>query len=277
MSREDDFSISELRRKREASQAEAAASQANPPPPQHTPIHTTPMVYQAPARPMAPAIDRSGDDEEEESEFSVDTGRMLAALKRQWYWLVIGAIVFGAAGGALGYHKGKYAASMTLWRLEIGSGSPIFSPEKISPGSLKSILQSAELMRRVAVKANMPVDRLMAALSISDDKQTELITVTAQSQDTAKLPDLLNLYSEEAIAYTKEQQIGPVVGDLKFLKGQIVARDAEIRKVNDSLVAFMQENNITDPKVETDAYSKELGETAAQIKIKGMDLKLIDP
>lgn len=278
MSREDDFSISELRRKREASQAAQASSQANSGhTSQHTPIHTTPVVQQVPTRPLAPKVDRGDDEDEEGGEFSVDTNRMLAALKRHWYWLIIGAIVVGALGGAWGYHKGKYAASMTMWRLEVGTGSPLYTPEKISPASLKSVLQSAELMRRVAAKANVPVDKLMTSLSISDDKQTELITVTGLSQNTTNLPDLLNLYAEEAIVFTKELQISPVLGDLKFVNGQILARDAEIKKVNDELVAFMRSNNITDPKAESDAFAKELGETAAQIKIKTMDAQLIDP
>jgi len=278
MSREDDFSISELRRKREASQAAASASQAsNSHTNQHTPIQTTPVVHPVQPRVMAPVTDRGGDEDEESSDFSVDTNRMLAALKRHWYWLIIGAIIAGAAGGWYGYHKGKYAASMTMWRLEVGTGSPLYTPEKMSPASLKSVLQSAELMRRVAAKVNMPVDKVMMALSISDDKQTELITVTGQSQNAATLPDLVNSYADEAIVFTRGLQTGPVESDLKFLNEQLAARDAEIKKVNNAMVAFMQENNITDPKAESDAFAKELGETAAQIKIKTMDAQLIDP
>jgi uncharacterized protein involved in exopolysaccharide biosynthesis len=181
----------------------------------------------------APAIERGGDDEEENSDFSVDTGRMLAALKRHWYWLIIGAVVMGGLGAGAGYYKGKYAASMMLWRLEVGSANPIFTPEKISPASLKSLLQSSELMRRVANKANPPiaVDRLISSLSVSDDKLTELITVTMQSQNAPALPDLLNLYATEAVSFTKEHQLTPVTGDINSSANRSLLATRRSRKL----------------------------------------------
>ena len=211
MSREDDFSISELRRKREAQATPPSSHSSGSHGGHHTPIQTTPVIQTQP-RASAPLVERPNDEEEEHSEWSVDTGRMLAALKRSWYWLAIGAVVLGALGAGAGYYKGKYAASMMLWRLEVGSGNPIFQPEKISPASLKSLLQSSELMRRVAAKAHPPiaVDRLMSSVSVSDDKQTELIMVTMQSQNAPALPDLLNLYATEAVSFTKEHQLAPV-------------------------------------------------------------------
>lgn len=281
MSREDDLSISELHRKRAAAQAETAAAQSSSSHAghHHAPIQTTPVVQMQPRVSVsAPAIERAG-DEEEGSEWSVDTGRLLAALKRHWYWLIIGAVIMGGAGAGAGYYKGKYAASMMLWRLEIGSASPIFTPEKISPASLKSLLQSSELMRRVAAKANPPiaVDRLMSSVSVWDDKQTELITISMQSQNAPALPDLLNLYANEAVAFTREHQLTPVHSDIKFLGEQIAARDSEIKKMGAELIEFMRTNNITDPKSETDAYAKDLGEMAGQIKIKTIDAELVEP
>ena len=275
MSREDDFSISELRRKREQQQAAA-------PPPQsgggyggQLPTNVGPL-QQAHVRPFSPPVapvrsTRAGADDEDEEEggFHVDTGRMLAALQRRWIWLLLAAVVVGGLGFGGGYYKGRYSVTVTLTRPE--SGGP-------SPGTLKSLLQDWQLVRRVAEKSqpHIAADKLITRLAVEDEARTERIHVTLQGQDTKALVDLANLFASEAIEYSKNDQLRAPQSELPFWQEKIQKYDEEIVRAEAAFAAFQKANGVTDPDAASADMSKKLGEVKTKIGLKEMDLELAD-
>lgn len=272
MSQDEEFSISDLRRKREqahSSGSRGGTSRSTPPPPtggdtEHV-IYTAPVPRSAPPPPPPVAGMRragGGDDEEEgQSEWSVDIWRVLAAMKRHWHWLAIGAAVVALAGTVGGYLTGKYSASIDLVQIR-NAGTPTFQPEAFSPATLVKLIQSPELVRRVAAKSKPPVDYSALAESLKVDlpADTELTTLTILGQDAETLADLVNLYAQETVAYTKEMQLAGAQRSIDFYQEKVRWFDDEVGKKNAELVAFLSTNNIIDPEAQTEAYTKQVSD-----------------
>ena len=265
MSREDEFSISDLRRKREQQQAPVPA------PPMHQgPVSQGQQPFHQPPQPVPPgraARAAAADEDEEPGEFHVDTGRMLAALHRRWVWLVAAAVVLGGVGFGGGYYKGRYSATVTLTRFEAGVPSP---------GTLKSMLGDWQLIRRVAEKSQPHINAniLMARLTIEDEAKTERMQVTLQGQDTKALVNLANLFAREAVAYSKDEQLRGPQAKIPVLREKMLKYEADIKLAEAAFVAFQKANGITDPDAESVDMSKKLQEIKMMIEQKEMELQL---
>jgi uncharacterized protein involved in exopolysaccharide biosynthesis len=257
MSQEDQFSVSELHRKRaqvEAATTVVAAPAAHPPGPR-------------PAAARRPAAD---DEEDPNSEWSVDKWRVLAALKRRWYWLAASALVLGLLGAAGGYYKGKYTVTIKLIQ------NP--SPGGVMPsaGTLSTLLKSPDLIRRVATKANPPIapDRLLDSLTVDQDPKTDLLSVTLLGKNARALADLINLYANEAVTFTRDLQVANASRDRLFFQEKVANYDDAVRRVNERMRGFLKTNNTVDPKVESEALLKKLGDTLADIENKKIEKEL---
>jgi uncharacterized protein involved in exopolysaccharide biosynthesis/Mrp family chromosome partitioning ATPase len=274
MSQDDEFSISDLRRKRE--QAQSGGSHTHGPsggdPSGHGTgagggsfehvIQARPVGSNLPARP-APTIRRANSEEEEEgqSEWSVDIWRVLGAMKRHWYWLVAGAGAVGCAGLIGGYLTGKYSASIDLIQIK-AMATPAFQPEAFSPATLIKLIQSPELMRQVARKSQPPLDpsELADSISISHQDNTELTTLSLTGQDASQLAAVANLYAEEIVAYTKELQQAGARRSIQHYKEKVELFDREAIAKNGELATFLASNNVVNPESESEAYTKQVSE-----------------
>lgn len=277
MSEDEEFSISDLRRKRDQALPPGGAKHGPTPPPsggdtEHV-IYTAPVPRQIGPPPPGNGPRRPAADEEEESqsEWSVDVWRVLAALKRHWKWLAIGAVALGLVGGIGGYLTGKYSASIDLVQIKTAA-TPAFQPEAFSPATLVKLIQSLELVRRVAAKAKPPVDYSELADSIQVDlpANTELTTLTIYGQNADTLTDLVNLYAQETVDYTREMQLAGAVRSIDFYKEKVSWFDEEVARKNAELGSFLSTNNIIDPEAQTEAYTKQVADLfTLQLKKEG--------
>lgn len=266
MSSEDNFSISELRRKREL--------QAMPPPPSSGNYGGPPPTNVGPApqgRPAPAPVHAAGSaaDDEDESEFHVDIWRMLAALRRQWLWLVVGTALLGGLGLAGGYYRGRYKVTVTLTRPETGGPSP---------GTLTSLLQDWQLARRVAAKSNPKVDAaaLEAVLSVWDEPKTERLHLALEGKNSQQLVDLVNLYATEAVAYAREEQVREPQTQIPFWQEKIRQCEERIRVAQAAFANFQKAHGITDPDAAAAELSKKLADVKSRILEKQMEIELAD-
>lgn len=273
MSREDDFSISDLRRKREQ-QSQPVVPQPPMPvsygamPPPHTNVGTPQL------RPVLKPI-RSGDDDEDEGEspFQVDIWRMLAALKRRWIWLAAAALVMGVAGFAGGYHKGRYTIEVTLIRRDISSDSVSFNAEPLSKETMLKYIQSWDIARRVEAKARPHISAtdLMKYVAFESEPKSDIVTIKLQGQNTNDLVNLANLYAEETIAFTKEYQLKQPLETIRDQEERSKSLADDIKLAEAALAAFRKTNDVVDPKAEEELISKDLSDLMSLIRTKKWD------
>jgi len=207
----------------------------------------------------------------------VDIWRVLAAMKRHWYWLVAGAGSLGLLGLIGGYVTGKYSASIDLIQIKTAV-TPAFQPEAFSAGTLVKLIQSPELIRRVAAKAKPPVEpsKLATSLSVDQPANSELTTLTIQGQDANALADLVNLYAEETVAYTREMQLAGARRSTEFYKEKVTWFDEEVRQKNRELAAFLNTNGVVNPETESEAYMKQVSELFNLTLVKVNERELSD-
>ncbi|MEY4387481.1 MAG: hypothetical protein RLY20_2764, partial [Verrucomicrobiota bacterium] len=273
MSQEDDnFSITDLRRKRDSVQA---AQQSAPTGGQggyggyssgHPPTNVGPAAP-LPQRPVTPVRAATTEDEEEASDFHVDKWRVLAALQRKWTWILGAAVVLGLLGFIGGYVKGRYSVAVKFIRLsDAGSGKN----GALSAEAAVSLLSSWDVARLVEAKSPVAVSAadIMAYLTVDGGQKTEIVTATLLGKQTNDLVTIASVYAEQAVDYTRQFQLVESKKDNQFYAEKAAKLEEEIRHAEAELEQFRKENNVVDPRAESEASLKQLTDLISQIKKK---------
>jgi polysaccharide biosynthesis/export protein len=138
----------------------------------------------------------------------VDFWVVVDALTHRWHWLAISAIVFGAGFFELGswYFKPKFTANAQLLRDD--TSSEFFKQTPMTPETFAGLLRSPELLRRVGAQADPPIppEKLTKLIKIEPEPDSDLVKVQLAATDAHEAVDLLNYFSKEAVAFTKEFQ-----------------------------------------------------------------------
>jgi capsular polysaccharide biosynthesis protein len=273
MSDPGELSISELRKKR--GEASLGAPQ---PPDAFGPAPATVMTGPSPAPQTA------GGGGGEDFELPVDPWRLLAALKRSWFWLFISGALFAVAGGLGGHYVADYNVKITL--ILRGASTPFvaglegesFKPQQLSVRTLVSLLQSPELARQVAGKAQPPVDekQLLKRVSANQERDTDLLILRIVGKHKQDLVALVNLYADEAVKLTLDLQLRESTGMNEFYQRKLLAADSELKQVNDELLAFQSQAKLVDPETETKTYLGQLGDILSRLYTARIEREVVD-
>jgi uncharacterized protein involved in exopolysaccharide biosynthesis len=280
MSHEDEFSISEVRRKHEQAQtppAPVTGSGAHGPAPT---IHVGPAPQPRPGSARAGSPSRGPAGGPAKQELPVDPWRMLAALKRHWVWLLLAAVVLGALGGAYGYRKGRYATTIKLMRQDTrgafitGIDGEPYRPEPMAMSTMADLMMSPEVIRNVSEKTGVSMDFLYSTITIVPQKEGDFLWVNFLGKDPKTLVKTANTFASEAIAFTRKQQLVEPEKLMSFYKTEITGLDAELDRLDAQLQTFQKENGVVDPQSDLQAYIKEQSDVLVQIESKKTESQL---
>jgi len=162
----------------------------------------------------------------------VDFWVALDALTHRWYWLVIGALLFGAGSFVLGswYIKPKFTANAQLLRDD--TSSEFFKQTLMTPETFAGLLRSTELLRRVGAQADPPIppEKLTKLIKIEPEPDSDLVKVQLAATDPRESVDLLNDFLKETVAFTKEFQKNQAAKLAnEYLKRQVAQMDGDIK------------------------------------------------
>ena len=222
-------------------------------------------IRPAAATPAAPAAEPT-------ATLPFDLLRLISALLRNWYWMLISGGILSVLMFAVGYFKFETGYWVTVQLIRRESTTPIrasllgdaFKPRQVSVQTIVDVMQSPKLLDRVGSLANPPMTgaALNRALTIKPEKETDLITVTVKDklgiQATA---DLANLYSREVVAMTAQMQSEEAAELDKFLQEQISRIDSELDAINQELLQFSRDNEFYGDDREVEAYLKQQADT----------------
>lgn len=269
---QDEFSISELRRKREQGRA---GGPPPPPPggggPSPGPESRGPSsapgagpTFVRPATPGVP-VGRAAPPPAPEGELPVDPWRVLGALRRGWYWPVLAAVLLGAVGYLVGVRFAKSQIKITLVRQtggDFGGGveGQTLRLDHLNVNTLVNLMASMELARRGAPKVQPPMDPgdLLDALEISLPQGSDLIELKFRLREAERLPSLANTYAAEIVAYGRELQVAEANRLLGTFSNRLQEIDENLRRANEELVAFQSEKGVLDPVAQAAAFTKQL-------------------
>lgn len=284
MSHEDEFSISEVRRKHEQAQSPAApvtgSGAHGPVPAVHVGPASQPQSRPGSARAGSPPRGAAGGAAKQE--LPVDPWRMLAALKRHWVWLLVAAVVLGALGGAYGYRKGRYATTIKLMRQDTrgafitGIDGEPYRPEPMAMSTMADLMMSPEVIRNVSEKTGVSMDFLYSTVTIVPQKEGDFMWVNFLGKDPKTLVQIANTFAGEAIAFTRKQQLVEPEKLMNFYRSEVTGLDAELNRLDTQLQTFQKENGVVDPQSDLQAYIKEQSDVLGQIESKKMESQLTE-
>ncbi len=216
-----------------------------------------------------------------------DPVRLIAALIRGWYWLLISGVLMGGGLFALGYYKLETSYSVTVELIRREANTIIrasvlgdaFKPHQVTVQTIVNVMQSPKLLDRVGSMATPPISGMALGklLTIKPEKETDLISVTLKSklgvQGTA---NLVNLYAREVVALTAQMQSDEAAELDKFLREQISKIDGTLDDINKELLEFSKESEFYGNDRELEAYLRESGETEMQIETAKTQLETVE-
>jgi len=212
---------------------------------------------------------------------AISLGQFLQPLRRNWGTVVIAALCGVVAALAIGYHQEPVYQATTLLELQgtnedvlnLGNSSFPTSEASVEPylQTQVKILQSPELLRRVAAKLNLrgraefstasswelPVlktanrgenDRLIKEVSrhvsVRVPGQTRIIEIVAESKDPKLASDLANTVSKEYIEYTLARRAKNAQNTSEWLANQLRDQKVNLERSEDALQRYARENGL---------------------------------
>ncbi len=162
---------------------------------------------------------------------SLDVWVVLDLLAQRWRWLVPGSLVGAGLFFLIGWHviKPKYTATAQMLRFE--TTSDYFKPTPVSAGTFADLIRAPELLRRVGVQAVPPIppETFVNNLKIDAERASDIVEVQLAARTPQQAVDLLNLYTREAVQFTKDMQAkdaGALAND--YLNEQVAQMDKDI-------------------------------------------------
>ena len=214
-----------------------------------------------------------------------DPWRLVAALVRRWMMIVGAGVVVGGLGGLAGYlkFKAEYKAGAQLLRQE-STGTfraselgEAFKPRQLSVPTLVSFMKSPAVMQRVAEQAQLPVRTIAASLTITPERNTDLINlsfVSIRSAQTAMR--ILNVFGNEIVRLTKEMQSQEAGEMNRLLQSQLAKAEEDLRAVNKELLDFSRQTGLVSVDRETEAYLRNLGDLDMRCETMRIDYDTLD-
>ena len=268
MNEPENFSVRTLQKKRELSAAPAVAA-------------AIPPADSGPLRPVTklerPAVPAS-------KSLPFDPLRLVAAVARKWKWLPLAGAALALPIFLYGFFKFQtgYTVKVQLIRAEVTTTirqsqlGDAFKPRQVNVGTLVSVMQSPNLLEKVARMAHPPMTAggLMGRLTIKPERDTELINITLKGAGSAQATaDLVNDYGNEVVALTAQMQSQEAAELDKFMRDQLSRTDGELELVNKELLDFSRTSDFYGANVEVEAYLREMGDSEMQLATAKTDLQ----
>ncbi len=219
-----------------------------------------------------------------------DPLRLAAAVLARWKVVLVTALAAGLLGGLAGWRlfHTEYQVSARLMRQEMATtvraselGEP-FQPRQLSVPTIANLMKSATVLQHASetAKTRVPPGALLAGLSITPERNTDLITIafkTALGPQAAL--DGLNAYGDEVVRLTRDMQMQEAADVNRFLKDQLVRLADELKQANQEEIAFEKESQFINADRETEAYLREQGELdlkyqTARLEYDTLDLRI---
>jgi protein involved in polysaccharide export with SLBB domain/capsular polysaccharide biosynthesis protein len=180
-------------------------------------------------------------DDDSEAEFQeesnrpsptgLDTWAVLDVLAERWRRLLPGSLVCAGLFFLLGCYviKPKFTATAQMLRFE--TTSDYFKPAPVSAGTFADLIRSPDLLRRVGAQAvpQIAPETLVNNLKIDAERASDVVEVQLAGRTPQQAVDLLNLYTREAVQFTKDMQAkdaGLLAHD--YLNQQVAQMDKDI-------------------------------------------------
>ncbi len=182
------------------------------------------------------------------------------ALLKKWYVIVLSALCFGALGAYYGITmwKPSYTATAQMLRFENPGNTELYKPRSLNERAFVDMVQAPDLLERVAVKSKDPARsrELLRSLVVAPSHDSEKVAVSITAPTPAPAVELVNLYSTEAVNYTRQIQSREATESIASWKEQLAQMESQIKTITSNLQAHAQ--NFVVPQKRNSALAERL-------------------
>lgn len=278
----DEFSLSAINQKRKASGSSNGAS--SPSENFAKTIDYIPTTSQA-IIPATTSLAVKAEAKAPGFSLPVDPFRVVDVLWRHGKWCLIVGLGLSTSLFILGKLRVQpnYTASLQLVRQEMpvsfrasDSGEP-FKPTIITMPILQSLMRSGAMIDRISAAAHLPPNTIRAGLLMAPERNSDLIHVSFTADASPKQAvDVLNLYSEELINFTKSLQARDAAEINGYLKTELNRVEQDLMKKNEELLSYAKDSDMIDGDKEMDAYLAQLGNYDLKYEGLRLDFETLD-
>ena len=224
--------------------------------------------------------------DEEATPLPFDPIRLLDALKRKWFVCVVVGLLGGALGFSWFFLGARSYVAMDLVRREAPSlfkteeNGEGFTPQKYTDQALVNLLQSPEMVKRVAQKANPPIEPrdLARSLAIFPDRENELVHLVFNGKAPApRAAQLINLFAEEAVTYSRELQTREARALVDFISEKLTAVNNEIASLDGQMKNMPMEARAVDKDKQVETYLAQLADLDTKYELAKIDYEATNP
>jgi protein involved in polysaccharide export with SLBB domain/capsular polysaccharide biosynthesis protein len=171
----------------------------------------------------------------------VDAWTFIDLLLRKWYWPVLFGMLFAAGFFYLGSKviREKFTAQAQLLRYETPM-SDYFKTPPITVETFASVIRAPDLLRKVADRGQkehgippLPPEKMTKIIKIEPEVDSDIVKVFLAEPTKDGAVNLLNIFIEEAVRFTKElqqQQASQLAQD--YLKEQVARMEKDIEALH---------------------------------------------
>lgn len=228
-----------------------------------------------------------GSSAQNTSPIPFDPVRLLSALQKRWWLIIAVGFILGGIAGGFGFWKfeNAYTATVQLMRRELPNTfrasdlGESFKPRQFSVGTVTAMMQSPGLLAKVGDKSQpkVPIGEIAANLTVTPEKNTDLITVTLKGRNNPRaVSELINLYAEEVVNLTRSLQSQEAAELNRFLKDQLSKTENELLAVNEEMLVFSREANFYSADKQIEAYLRAMSESETRLQNARLELEGVD-
>ncbi len=171
-----------------------------------------------------------------------DFGSLIEATVAQWRWIMVNSLLFLALGliAAVATFRPNYTASVQLSRYEPPLASDSFKPQPFTTAALFSMISSPDVLQKTGAKLTPPLsaEQMAGHLTLTEDRDSDLIIVTATGRTRLEAVSLANLSCLEAVRSTQAMQKGDAIEAGSLIAQQLANSEADRARVRQQLAAI---------------------------------------
>jgi len=171
-----------------------------------------------------------------------DFGSLIEAVVAPWRWIMINGLLFLVLGliAALAIFRSSYTASVQLSRYEPPLVLDSFKPQPFTTAALFSMISSPDALQKTGSKLTPPLstEQMAGHLTLTEDRDSDLIIVTATGKTPLEAVSLANLSCREAVQSTQTMQKEDAIEAGSLIAQQLANSEADRARVRQQLAAI---------------------------------------
>jgi len=216
-----------------------------------------------------------------------DPLRLIDALVRRWWLMLIVGSIFGAALFMVGKARFEtlHSAQAQIIKQETASAfrqsdsGESFKPRDFTIPTFVSLMHSSAMVEAASKRLDgrVPESVIRAGLVVTPMRNTDIVSISMtsnQSPDTAL--QMLQAYTSEVLTLSRDLQRGSASDMREFLQQQIERTDGDLVKANEELLDYGRREQLIDADKQMDAWLGELGNFTLKYETLKLDHETLD-